>query len=213
MVIKRLLAAIVIVFAIPSTALAQQNGRGLYLYGAVGASRSNRDSNRLDSNLANAGATGISSSVDGSDTGYKLQLGYMFNRNWGIEGGWVDLGRARYNANFTGGTTNAEIRTSGFNLNGIYAWPVAERVSLFAKAGALYADNKTSASGSGPGATSVFGTNGWRWGVNLGIGAMYEFTSNFALRGEIERYDLGDANTTGRGHTALLSAGLKYSFR
>lgn len=33
-------------------------------------------------------------------------VGYRFNQNFAVEGGYVDLGKASYSANFTGGNAN-----------------------------------------------------------------------------------------------------------
>jgi len=196
-------------------AFAQQAAStGLYLYGALGSSRIENNQGQLDSILTGAGATGLSSSLDKTDTGYKLQAGYMFNRTFGVEGGWVDLGKFRYSAAYAGGSLNSDISVSGFNVAAIAAWPVMDRLSVFGKAGALYAETKASANGAGPGGAATLAAKDKTWVGDLGVGVSYDLSQNLAVRAEYERFfDVGNASTTGKSDVDLVSVGLKYSFR
>lgn len=187
--------------------------QGLYVYGAVGKSSVDFDKSSIDTELTNLGVTGLSSSVDDSDTGYKLQLGYMFNRHVGVEGGWVDLGKFRYNANFNGGSAVADVKASGFSMAAIGVAPLNESASLFAKLGIINAKVKTSASASGPGGAASANVSDTDWSPNYGLGFMYSFTPKLALRVEWDRFDnLGNKDKTGEGDVDLYSVGLKYSF-
>jgi OOP family OmpA-OmpF porin len=179
--------------------------QGFYVYGAIGASTLTFDQDGIDSSLVAAGARNVSSSVDEVDFGYKLQVGYMFNRYVGIEGGWVDLGKFRYSATTATGSGSVSISAQGFNLAVLGAWPVADRFSLIGRLGMINADVKAKGTAVNASDTSVK--------PNLGLGAMYQVTPRVAIRAEWERFfNLGDENKTGQGDIDLWSVGLRYSF-
>jgi OOP family OmpA-OmpF porin len=151
--------------------------------------------------------------VDEKDVGYKLQIGYMVNRNFGVEGGWVDLGKFRYNASFTGGSAQADIKASGINIAGIGVLPLDHGFSLFGKLGVINAKVKTNVSASGPGGSASANESSTNWSPNYGLGVMYDVSPKFAIRAEWERFDkVGDKNKTGEGDVDLLSVGLRFSF-
>lgn len=191
------------------SALAQ----GMYLYGAIGGTSANLKKSDIDSDLVSAGVTGLASSVDESDVGYKLQLGYMINRNFGVEGGWVDLGKFTYNASFIGGSANGDIKASGFNIAGIGVLPLDNNFSLFGKLGTINAKVKASVSATGPGGAASGSASDTEWSPNYGLGVMYNLSPKMAIRAEWERFDkLGDKNKTGEGDVDLWSVGLRFSF-
>ena len=200
------------------TALAQgaPKSQGVYIYGAVGQSRTDLGKGGLDAALTGVGVTGLSSSVDETDIGYKLLAGYMFNKYLGVEGGWVDLGKFTYSASFTGpvaGTMKADIKASGFNLAAIGALPISDSFSVFLKVGTIDASLKGTATATGSGTSATGSVKDTSWKGNYGIGVMYNFNANLAIRAEWERFaKLGDKNTTGEGDVDLLSVGLKYAF-
>ncbi|MSQ53427.1 MAG: hypothetical protein EXR28_16275, partial [Betaproteobacteria bacterium] len=148
--------------------------------------------------------------------GHPLQLGYMFNRNWGVEGGWVDLGEIGYRAtatNFGGASLNANVNASGFNIAGIGVMPLNDSFSLFAKLGTINAKVKASGSVAIAGVTFNANQSDTSWSNNYGLGVMYNLSAKTAIRAEWERFSkLGDKNKTDEGDIDLLSLGLKYSF-
>lgn len=112
----------------------------------------------------------------------------MFTPNLGIEGGWVDLGKAKGSAEIgaietEGGliplTGSVELKSSGPFLAGIAAAPIGN-ASVFGKLG--LANLKSEAS------VSIFGvsdsTSTRHTDVFYGIGAGYNFTRNFGVRAE-----------------------------
>mgnify|MGYP000017645340 CR=1 FL=1 len=154
---------------------------------------------------------------DTKDTGYKLFGGYMFTPNLGIEGGWVDLGKA------TGSGTldvaipdgivlvpaSAELKSSGLFLAGIAAAPIGSG-SVFAKVG--LSNLKTELNVTALGASA--GTSTRHTDVFYGVGAGYNFTKNFGVRAEWERFRIkyGDGVDEFKDNVDLLSIGVTYRF-
>ena len=125
------------------------------------------------------------------DTGYRLYGGYQFNRYFGLEGGYFDLGKV---SNASG---NANGR--GFYLDGVGTFPISPSWSLLGSAGYSQARFKTSAGDdSSP-------------GFKLGAGVQYDFTKQVAMRLQYERTRYTDVfnEKLGVGQTSL---GLKYGF-
>jgi len=202
------------VATILSVSMASAFAGDWYAVGSIGQSKV-KDGNKseIDSGLVSAGVTGLSSSLDEKDTGYKLQLGYKFTPNWAIEGGYVDLGKFKYNATFTGGGANAEVKASGWNIAGVGTVPINDRFSLFGKLGLIDAKVKGSVTATGPGGTASGNTSSTKSKANWGIGANYGVSKAWGLRAEWERFSkLGDKNTTGESDVDLLSVGVVFNF-
>lgn len=87
-----------------------------------------------------------SSSLDRSTRGLALTMGYQFNPYLAVEGGWIELGRIRYDFSFEDsfGAQHGRItnRSRGFAVNAVGSLPLGELFLLEARAGALFADNK-----------------------------------------------------------------------
>lgn len=185
-----------------------------YLVGSIGQSKV-KDAGKgdIDAALVSAGATGLSSSLDDTDTGYKFQLGYRFNPNWAIEGGYVDLGKFNYNATFTGGTASAQVKASGLNIAGVGTYPINDQFSVFGKLGFIDGKVEESITATGPGGTASGSASATKVKANYGFGATYNLSKAWGLRAEWERFSkLGDNNTTGESDVDLLSVGVVFNF-
>ncbi|WP_374511586.1 outer membrane beta-barrel protein [Niveibacterium sp.] len=124
-------------------------------------------------------------------TGFKLFGGYMFNKNFGLEGGY---------ATTKSSDDNFELTADSFYAAAVANWPVTGAFDLYAKAGlgfntfdhgGIYGD-------IGGGQPSTSETS-----AMFGIGTRYRFTPNFSVQAEYERY---------HSDTGLISAGLTISF-
>jgi OOP family OmpA-OmpF porin len=163
---------------------------------------------------------GSSASFDSSDfagntatkktkTGGKLFLGYDFNKNWAIEGGYVSFGKPTV-------TFPTGVRTldqSSWYLAGKGTAPINEKFGLFAKLG--ISSNRTKMTTTVPAASNA---NETKAGALFGIGAEYAFSDRVGLVGELESYGNFGKNaataTTGAGRTkeAMGSIGLSFKF-
>jgi OmpA-OmpF porin, OOP family len=138
-----------------------------------------------------------------TDTAGKILGGYQLSRNFALELGYADLGQAKATLS---GSGSATIGTKGFELTGIGMLPLGDRFSLLARAG-LFHWNVDAKDGTGLiGSATASGTD-----LTFGFGAKFDFTKDFAIRGEWQRYkDVGDSNTTGQGDIDFIGASLVY---
>lgn len=202
------------VATILSLAAASALAGNWYVVGSVGQSEV-QDTNKgeIDAALASIPVTGLSSSMDDTDTGYKLQLGYKFTPNWAIEGGYVDLGKFKYDATFAGGTANAEIKVTGWNIAAVGTYPINEQFSVFGKLGVIDAKVEADFTATGPGGTASDGDSSTKAKGNWGVGATYNINKQWGVRAEWERFDkLGDKDKTGESDVDLLSVGVVFNF-
>jgi len=191
-----------------------------YLYGAVGATRTDPgvDQAASDAALRELGAPDVSSKLDRWDSGWKIMVGWMPSRHVALEGGFAVLGTATYNAHFTGGEAKTEFRAGGVAFDALGLLPVSDSLSLFAKVGGIAASVVTTqtvsppASNANPGpsgaVTSTITTNARMLRPNFGAGAMLDLTRNISLRLEVERFSNVGNETTGVSNIDMISLGV-----
>lgn len=199
-----------------STAFAAQPGHFYIGAGLGGTTVTDAPSaSEFDSELASIGIT-ASSSVDDTDTGWKLYGGIMFNRNFAVEASYADLGElsidSRVTAPFNGNlNTTWEAQTVAVSVLGIL--PLAYNFELFGKVGIHYWDAELTATATAGGGVGTGSDDDTGTDLLYGIGATYNLTNNFALRAEWERYNnIGDDNSTGESDVDMWSAGVQFSF-
>jgi OOP family OmpA-OmpF porin len=184
-------------------------------YGGInaGQSKAEIDDARIRSGLQQGGFTASSISHDDHDTGYKIFAGYRVNRNFAVEGGYVDLGKFGFTATTVPpGTLTGDIKVKGLNFDVVGILPVTEKFSVFGRAGLIYAQTRDSFRGTG--AVNVLNnpnpdkndTN-----LKLGLGLQYDVSDRLGLRLEAERYRVNDA-VGNMGDVDLISAGLVFRF-
>jgi OOP family OmpA-OmpF porin len=183
-------------------------------YGAIGTSTS-----AVPLKNSDVPVTGVTTSTvtkNETGTGYKLQLGYQFNRNLAIEGGYVDLGKVNATNTTTGpaGTLRGEVGSTGWNAMVVGLLPATEKLSFLGKVGTIYSTTKGdySTTGgivlSGPASYSKSEFN-----IAYGIGLQYDFNSKLAVRGELEDFvDLRAADGGSKRTISLYSIGLVAKF-
>lgn len=204
------IAIIALLSAFASTAFAGD----FYVVGSIGQSDANISKSQLDNDLVNAGATNLSSNLDNKGTAYKLLAGYQYNQYFGIEGGYIDLGKAKYSATATEGTARADVKATGWAISAVGTLPINDSFSVFAKLGTIRAKVEATASVSVPALGTFEGSaDATNWKTTYGVGATYNFNKQIGLRAEYERFQkLGDDNNTGKSNVDLISAGLVFKF-
>lgn len=208
---KRLLTLAGLGALLATPALAQEGG---YFFGGLsaGESRSEIDQPGITAKLLGAGLGTTGFAVDDRDVAYKLFGGYQFNRNFGVEAGYFNLGRFGFTANTQpAGTLNGEIKLQGLNLDLVGTLPLTERLSAIARVGAQAARARDTFSGTG--AVGVLNANPSKTEVNykLGAGLQYAFSPGFTMRAEAERYRINDA-VGNHGDIDVFSVSLVFPF-
>jgi len=143
---------------------------------------------------------------DDKDGTGRLFLGYQFNKYFALEGGYADAG----NVQIAGtdpvlGPIDRKAHTYGFDLLGVFTIPLADRLSLLAKAGAFRwrAEVDDRVTGERRGETSA----GFAYGVGFG----YDL-GKLGIRAEFTRYDNVGGATAGEDNVMLYTLGLLYRF-
>ena len=209
--ILRLLALASLGSLIAAPSFAQEGG---YYYGglSLGQSRAKIDEERITASLLAAGFTSTGFTRDESDTAYKLFGGYQFNRYFGLEAGYFNLGKFGFTATTTPpGTLNGSIKLQGLNLDLVGTLPLSERFAVIGRVGAQAARSRDSFSGTG--AVTVGNPNPSARDTNykVGAGLQYAFSPSFLVRGEAERYRVNDA-VGNHGDVDMVSIILVFQF-
>lgn len=175
--------------------------------------------NRLDENLVDVGFDLQSSSLDDSDTGFGLAVGYQVNRNFAAELAYVDLGEVSYsatNGQASPGNQDVALDTSAagpvLSLLGIL--PVSSRFDVYARAGLAVMNVDGEARIAEGDASERVSDSTTRSNAVFGVGGQYSFNNRFAVRLEWDRhFDVGSDDITGESDIDLFALGLRYNFR
>lgn len=192
--------AFIMLSGVFSTSLAFAAESGLYAGVGVGSADYDVNAADLDAELASVGIRS-SSTVDKRDTAWKVFGGYQVNRNFAIEAGYVDLGAVNTDSRVTSpfsASTTAKTETNGLAVVGVGILPVTNRFSILGKAGVYVWETEAKATVVGPsfGVSGVSRSSASADGTDFtfGLGAKYDLTNNFSIRGEWDRYKLEDTD-------------------
>ena len=182
-------------------------------YSNLNIGRSTIDA-RVDDVFANQGVTS-SSSVDKHDTTYSLGAGYQFNRNFALEGGYIDLGKFNVNSTISApaaDTGHGTYKVSGWNLSGVGIIPLQNGFSVYGKAGLIFADVKLNAA-SDTGTAPVTGGSKSVTKGTYGLGTSYDFGKNLIGKLEWNRFQgLGESKNSGKVDLNAYTVGVSYRF-
>src|SRR4029077_21149772 len=185
---------------------------GWYAGFNAGQSRAKIGDGRIAQGLLGDGLPTTPISNHDHHFGFKVFGGYEFNRYIALESGYFDLGRFGFTAHTTpAGSLRGDIKVNGANFDLVGSVPIAEKFSLFARAGLNYAQAKDSFAGTGSVAVIDRSPHKWDPNYKYGFGAEYDFTRSLGMRIEAERYRINDA-VGNKGDVDLFSAGLVFRF-
>ena len=136
---------------------------------------------------------------DDPDASFHIYTGGSYNELFGIEFGYLYMGKA----DRQGGTT----RGHGLNLSLVGALPVAQSLKLFGKVGTTY--GRTSVSADPASAEPVGDEDGFGW--SYGFGASYDLTPQWSLLAQWDRHEMKFAGR-GRQDVDAASLGVKFKF-
>jgi OOP family OmpA-OmpF porin len=187
---------------------ADESTESFYVGASVGQSNFDVDGDDLD--LSSNG------DYDDSDTSFKVLAGYNFNQYFSIEVSYANFGQIAVTDNYSeSGVTAAYGMTAeltGLTASIIAAYPLSEKVKIFAKAGSNSWEADTTAKGTitvpqYPQYNETYNESETSDGSDtfVGFGLSYKFES-FSIRAEYELYDVEDTDLD------MLSLGLIYSF-
>ena len=211
---KTKLGGIAMLFALGAgVAQAAPADRGWYAGLDVGRSNLRLNGSDLDGVFANQGITS-STSIDGHDTNLGANVGYRLNRNFALEGGYIDFGKFDFNAAASApgaDTIQGDYKAHAWSFSAVGTAPIDNRWSLYAKGGVTRTSADLSAS-SATGATAPAGASASGTGALLGVGTSYDFTRSLYGKLEADRYThVGDSNT-GRGDIDVYTVGVGLRF-
>jgi len=131
--------------------------------------------------------------IDNRDNGWKAFGGYQFNRYLAVEGGYVDLGQVTL--------PGVALDSKAWQAAAVGSLPLTGQFALTGKLG--FAQTETRVGGFG----SDHNTD-----PTYGLGLRYDFTRQFGVRGEWERFRLGGNPVTGKSDTDLYSVSAVFRF-
>jgi OmpA-OmpF porin, OOP family len=132
------------------------------------------------------------------DRSAQVYAGTMFDRNWGAEVAYVEMGRLL--------RPGGESRAQGLNLSLVGRAQVARAVGVFGKVGTTYGRTDTSVMGN----TSATGPE-QGFGLSWGGGVSYDFTPRLSATFEWDSRELHFAGGN-RDPVRSTSLGLKYRY-
>lgn len=161
-------------------------------------------------------------SIDDTDTSWKIFAGYRFHPNFAVELGYVDLGKASFNANVavgangvTPGSANGSIKSRAVTLDAVGILPFAHNFEVFGKLGGYYAratSDESAVNFPFIGTASASSSNN-NSGFHYGIGLGYSFTRAWAARVEWERFNkVGKGSDFGDSDIDNTSVSIVYKF-
>ena len=124
----------------------------------------------------------------GGANGWRVHGQYMFNKNFGIEGGLSKYGTPNDNSI----PSNMHVDTEAYDVYAVYAYPVGDHVGLIAKAGFVSWNTETEVNDTNE-------SHQTSTDLALSFGGQYDITEQFAIRAELEWFD------------SAISGELKYS--
>ena len=189
----QLLALTTLGALIASPAFAQDAS---YSYGgiSVGQSRGKIDGTGLALHELGSTPAITNLSQDDKDNAYRLFLGYQFNRYFGLEAAFFNLGKFNTHADTTGpGTLDAQTKIQGGGLDVVGALPLSDNWSLLGRVGGQFAKTRNVFSATGAARAPDPSPSSRQFNYKAGAGLQYRFSPNFLMRAEADQYRSRDA--------------------
>lgn len=195
------------------------------LYAAVDAGPASYDVRHAEADeiaIGSFGAVGLDvidavSEFDNSSFGLGFTFGYQFTANWAVEGTYLRLGKARYDA--TGTLSDGvdqfdldmglDMGSSGLAVAMVGSWPLGWAFTLDARAGAYFAKTKFTLSVSDGTSSDSLSDSNTDVAVLLGVGATWSLSDAVGLR---LGYNLLKDALGGERDVSQVFLGLRYSY-
>ena len=210
--LKKLLLPTIAFAAVCSTiAPAMAAGSDFYGVLSIGRSKLDADPSAVDAYDVRNGFTSSATSTSTGSTGGKAQLGYNLGKTFALEGGYTYLGKSTFSSVTNLGTIGGSKEASLLNLDIVAKMPVNEQFSVLARFGAYYWKTRSDMPNATTRGTATVNDNGYDFKV--GAGLQYDFTQQFGLRGEFERFNgIGKSLTSGDSKVNQFTVGAVLKF-
>ncbi|ABR90721.1 Uncharacterized conserved protein [Janthinobacterium sp. Marseille] len=153
-----------------------------------------------------------SGSVKDNSTGYKLYGGYEFNQYFGVQGGYVNLGKGKiaYADDDVQGNFSSKVRS--LYIAATATLPVNNQFAVFAKLGVSRNRVKIADVYTEAGVAGYVSESDTRTTPLIGIGAAYNFSKKLAAVLEYENFGKVAKDDGVNLKANLFSVGLRYKF-
>ncbi len=208
--------AVIVVLVMTSNTVKADDERGWYVGGSIGTASSDTTGTEFASGLADAGYSVDNVALDDADSGWKGTVGFMFNKNVGVQASYVDLGKLEsvFSASVPPDEIDALLdvaatllpgRGKGFLTDVVLQLPLNERFALYATLGLFWAEPEINQTvivgGSG---TALRTDSDQDFAGSLGI--RYKASDRLSIKVGYEQYDID------RRKTDFPTASLTYRF-
>ncbi len=114
----------------------------------------------------------------GDSNGWRAHVQYMFNKNFGIEGGLSKFGTPSDKSI----PSNMHVDTESYDVYAVVAYPFSEDAGVFAKAGVVALNTETEVNDTNE-------THQTSTDLALALGGQYDITERFGVRAELEWFE------------------------
>jgi opacity protein-like surface antigen len=208
--------ALLAVFMMASDPVNADDERGWYIGASIGTATSETSGAEFADGMSAAGYSVSSLSLDDKDSGYKVTVGFSFNKHISVQGSYVDLGKLEtvfstsvqpddIDAMLEAGASLLPGRGRGFLTDLVIQLPVSERFALYATLGLFWAEPETSQ-------TVIYGGSGTASRSDTdqdfagSIGVRFKASDRLSLKLGYEQYNID------RQKTDFPTASLTYRF-
>ena len=163
----------------------------------------------------------FTSTLDDSDTGYGLTVGYQLNDHFAFEFAYVDVGSVDYQATATvsdgvvqgDAELGLESSAHGPVLSALGILPIGERFSVFGRVGLSLLNAEGTARISLEDISERASQSSQKSDPVLGVGAEFSFNKYFAIRLAWDRYfDVGTEDVIGDVDADFITLGMRMGF-
>lgn len=99
-----------------------------------------------------------------------------------MEAGYIDFGKARYTATYSGGSAQGSLKAGGVDVVGLVGLPLNDSFFVFAKAGVVAASVKSRLAASAPASLASGDATTHVVRPQLGVGALCRLSDHVDLR-------------------------------
>lgn len=183
---KKHIAGLVLVAAMTTPALADNTG-GPYVGAGYG---------RFNLHVHNFNDVGQAADTiaDSNDNAWKLFAGWRLNPYFALEGAYINLGHPGEKFVSSGSNGTYDVKVTGFAPTAVASLPLGP-VEIFAKAGYYFYDVKLDVNVQSLGSAGIQSSHS-RSDFLYGAGAGITFLDHLHVRGEYERIDIKDYDSS-----------------